>query len=87
MEKIRKMVLCKVNIENVTKEDQEIIKSFYFTPLETPEISEDNTVVLNFMGGTKCKGTNEHGDKCIECRFQPEIVLRYLRKQKEIKIG
>ncbi|MEE8359009.1 MAG: hypothetical protein V3R82_06330 [Candidatus Hydrothermarchaeales archaeon] len=81
------MVLCRVNLFNVTDEDLAILKSFYFTPLEQLEVEDDGRVILNFMGGDLCEGINDFGDPCKGCRYQPEIVLRYLRKQSEIKIG
>jgi hypothetical protein len=38
------------------------------------------------MGGEKCNGINDFGENCKECRYQPEVVLRYLRKQEKIEI-
>ncbi|MFQ5975788.1 MAG: hypothetical protein ACE5J5_05705 [Candidatus Hydrothermarchaeales archaeon] len=81
------MVLCRVNLSNVSDEDLGILKSFYFTPLEQLVVKDDGRVILNFMGGELCEGVNDLGDSCKECRYQPEIVLRYLRNQNEIKIG
>ncbi len=79
------MVLCRVKLDGVTKEDLVAMRSYYFFKLEQVE-EEDGSVILNAMGGEKCNGINDFGENCKECRYQPEVVLRYLRKQEKIEI-
>lgn len=78
-------MLCRVNLLDVSKEDLEILKAFFFTPLDKIE-ERNGRIILNYMGGELCKGINDFGDTCKECRYQPEIVLKYLRRQGEIVI-
>ena len=77
------MVLCRVNIEGVTEEDLVTINSYYVFPLEKPEIHE-GYITMNAMGGGElCKGKNDFKEKCPDCRYHPEVVKKYLRKQKK----
>lgn len=80
------MVLCRVNLHNVTPEDIVTLKSYYFFPLEKIE-EQEGRVILNAMGGELCSGTNDFGEDCKECRYAPEIVRKYLKKEKKITIG
>ncbi|WP_457554510.1 hypothetical protein [Candidatus Pyrohabitans sp.] len=74
-------MLCRVKLLEVSKEDLEVIKSFFFDPLEEVETGED-WVRLRYMGGEQCGGRNDFGEGCGECRYMPWVVRKYLREGK-----
>ena len=78
------MVLCRVKVYGVSEEDLVTIKNYYFFPLEKPEEHDDH-IVLNAMGGELCRGVNDFGEDCRECRYQPEVIKKYLRKQEKFE--
>ncbi len=78
-------MLCRVRVYGVSPEDLLTIKSYYFFALEKPE-EHGEYITLNAMGGEPCSGTNDFGESCRECRYQPEIVRKYLRRQKTFEI-
>lgn len=80
------MVLCRVNVYGVTQEDLITIENYYFFPLEKVE-KHDGYITLNAMGGELCEGVNDFSEKCDECRYQPEVIIKYLRKQEEFTFG
>lgn len=74
------MVLCRVKVYGVSEKDMATIKNYYFFPLEKPE-EHNGYIVLNAMGGELCKGVNDFGEGCGKCRYQPEVIKKYLRNQ------
>jgi hypothetical protein len=79
------MVLCRVKVFGVSEEDLATIKNYYFFPLEKPEEHKDH-IALNAMGGDLCRGVNDFGEECRDCRYHPEVVKKYLRKQDKFEL-
>jgi hypothetical protein len=80
------MVLCRVNVYGVSPEDLVTIKNYYFFALEKIE-EHEGYITLNAMGGELCRGVNDFGEKCNECRYHPEVINKYLRKQDKFTFG
>jgi len=71
-------MLCRVKLLGVSEEDLEVINSFFFDPHERVEVGE-GWVRLSYMGGEPCRGKNDFGEGCGECRYMPQVVKKYLR--------
>ncbi len=74
-------MLCRVKLLDVSEDDLEVIKSFFFDPMEKVEVSKGE-VTLNYMGGEPCRGKNDFGERCGECRYMPYVVRKYLKQGK-----
>ncbi len=74
-------MLCRVTLLEVSEEDIEAIKSFFFDPLEKVEVRKGE-VSLSYMGGELCRGENDFGERCGDCRYMPYVVRKYLREGK-----
>ena len=79
-------MLCQVHLKGVTTEEKELLDSIFFHPYDKLE-ERNGTLIMNYMGGKLCLGTNDFGEKCGDCRYMPYIVRKILRRQKEFFFG
>lgn len=79
-------MLCQVHLKGVTTEEKELLESMFFHPYDKLE-ERNGTLIMNYMGGKLCLGTNDFGEKCGDCRYMPYIVRKILRRQKEFVFG
>ncbi|WP_456474943.1 hypothetical protein [Candidatus Pyrohabitans sp.] len=71
-------MLCRVRLLDVSEEDLEVMRSFFFDPVEKEGI-RGGEVELNYMGGELCLGENDFGEGCEACRYMPYVVRKYLK--------
>lgn len=79
-------MLCQVHLKGVTEEEKEILNAFFFHPYDKLE-ERDGTLIMNYMGGKLCLGTNDFGEVCGSCRYMPVVVRRILKRQTEFAFG
>lgn len=79
-------MLCQVHLTGVTPEEKDILEHLFFHPMDKLE-ERNGSLIMNFMGGKLCPGTNDFGEGCHDCRYMPFVVRKILRRQTEFKFG
>jgi len=79
-------VLCQVNLKDVTADEREILDAFFFHPYDKLE-EIDGALMMNYMGGKLCLGTNDFSEACGLCRYMPVVVRKILKRQTEFTFG
>lgn len=79
-------MLCQVHLTGVTEEEKGILDAFFFHPYDKLE-DREGTLIMNYMGGKLCPGSNDFDESCGECRYMPFFVRKILRRQSEFSFG
>ncbi len=79
-------MLCQVHLKEVSGEEREILDAFFFHPYDKLE-ERDGTLIMNYMGGKLCMGTNDFSESCGNCRYMPVVVRKILKRQTEFAFG
>lgn len=79
-------MLCQVHLTEVTAEEKDILDHLFFHPMDKLEECNGG-LMMNFMGGKLCHGTNDFGENCKNCRYMPFVVRKILRRQTQYQFG
>ncbi|MGP8050920.1 MAG: hypothetical protein ACLPYB_09945 [Desulfobaccales bacterium] len=79
-------MLCQVHLKGVSAEEKELLECAFFHPYDKLE-ERNGELVMNYMGGKLCRGVNDFGERCGDCRYMPYMVRKILRRQKDFAFG
>ena len=79
-------MLCQVILKDVTGDEKAVLDSFFFHPYDKME-EVDGELMLNYMGGKLCQGSNDFSESCGNCRYMPVVVRKILKRQTEFVFG
>jgi len=79
-------MLCQVHLTGVTSEERQMRDYLFFHPYDKIE-ERDGALVLNYGGGQLCRGRNDFGEACGDCRYAPYMIRRILQRQKSFSFG
>lgn len=80
------MQLCKVHLEAYTPQEKEILDLMFFHPYDKLE-EYDGKLIMNYGSGEICKGANDFGEDCKNCRYIPYVVRKILIRQENFVFG
>jgi hypothetical protein len=79
-------MLCQVHLTAHTPEEKDLVNYLFFHPYD--KVTEkDGAVILNYGGGNLCRGKNDFGEGCKECRYAPLLIRKILGRQDSYKFG
>lgn len=79
-------MLCQVHLKEVSDGERELLDYMFFHPLDKLE-ERDEAVILNYGGGKLCRGSNDFGESCGNCRYMPYFIRQILQRQKALTFG
>ena len=79
-------MLCQVHLTGITEEKKQLLDTFFFHPFDKLE-ERNGALVMNYGGGKLCRGNNDFGEGCKDCRFVPYFVRKILKRQKVFVFG
>lgn len=79
-------MLCQVHLTGVTPEERDLLDTLFFHPYDKLE-QRNGALVMNYGGGMLCRGINDFGERCGDCRYMPYLVRKILRRQSTFTFG
>jgi hypothetical protein len=79
-------MLCQVHLTGVQPDEKEVLDALFFHHYDKLE-ERNGSLIMNFMGGKLCLGTNDFGEGCGSCRYMPFVVRKILKRQNRFVFG